>query len=184
MNLRTINGNNLPHELLLTERQKTKLRNAFNNNMSTDIKLSKAQISKIIQSGGFLGSLLSKLAGPLMKVAVPLAKNILAPLGVTAAVSAIDAGIQKKIHGSGTTTLIISNEEMNDIIKIIQSLEDSNILLKGVTNTIKNEAKEQKGGFLSMLLGTLGTSLLENLLSGKGIVRTVYGRPSQKDWDF
>ena len=73
---------------------------------------------------------------------------------------------------------------MNDIIKIIQSLEDSNILLKGVTNTIKNEAKEQKGGFLSMLLGTLGTSLLENLLSGKGIVRTVYGRPSQKDWDF
>ena len=73
---------------------------------------------------------------------------------------------------------------MNDIIKIIQSLEDSNILLKGVTNTIKNEAKEQKGGFLSMLLGTLGTSLLENLLSGKGIVRAVYGRLSQKDWDF
>ena len=89
-------GNNLPHELLLTARQKTKLRNAFNNNnMSTDIKLSKAQITKIIQSGGFLGSLLSKLAGPLMKVAVPLAKNILAPLVITAAASAIDAGIQK-----------------------------------------------------------------------------------------
>ena len=100
--------NNLPHELLLTTRQKTKLRNAFNNNMSADIKLSKAQISKIIQSGGFLGVLLSKLAGPLMKVAVPLAKNILAPLGITAAASAIDTGIQKKIHGSGTTTLIIS----------------------------------------------------------------------------
>ena len=144
---------------------------------SADIKLSKAQIIKIIQSGGFLGSLLSKLADPLMKVAVPLAKNILAPLGVTAAVSAIDAGIQKKIHGSGTTTLIISNEEMNDIIKIIQSLEDSNILLKGVTNTIKNETKEQKGGFLSMLLGTLGASLLGNLLTGKGIVRAGYGRP-------
>ena len=93
MNLRMIHGNNLPHELLLTERQKTKLRNAFNNNMSTDIKLSKAQITKIIQSGGFLGSLLSKLAGPLMQVAVPLAKNILAPLRVTAAASAIDAGI-------------------------------------------------------------------------------------------
>ena len=76
-----INGNNLPHELLLTERQKTKMRNAFNSIMSTDIKLSKAQITKIIQSGGFLGSLLSKLAGPLMKVAIPLAKNNLAQLG-------------------------------------------------------------------------------------------------------
>ena len=82
--------------LNLTTRQKTDLRNAFEKNMSTDIKLSKAEISKIIQSGGFLGSLLSKLAGPLMKVAVPLAKNILAPLGITAAASAIDAGIQKK----------------------------------------------------------------------------------------
>ena len=132
------NGNNLPHELLLTTRQKTKLRNAFNNNMSTDLKLSKAQITKIIKSGGFLGSLLSKLAGPLMKVAVPLAKNILAPLGITAAASAIDAGIQKKIHGSGTTTSIISNEEMNDIMKIVQALEDSNILLKGVIQTIEN----------------------------------------------
>ena len=90
------NGNDLQHELLLTTRQKTKLKNAFNNNMSTDLKLSKAQISKIIQSGRFLGSLLSKLAGPLMKVAIPLAKNVLAPLGITAAASAIDAGIQKK----------------------------------------------------------------------------------------
>ena len=90
------NGNDLPHELLLTIRQKTKPRNAFNNNMSTDLKLSKAQISKIIQSGGFLGSLLSKLAGPLMKVAIPLAKNILTPLRITAAASAIDAGIPKK----------------------------------------------------------------------------------------
>ena len=80
----------------MTARQKTKLRNAFNNNMSTDVKLSKAQISKIIQSGGYLGSLLSKLAGPLMKVPIPLAKNVLAPLGITAAVSAIDAGIKKK----------------------------------------------------------------------------------------
>ena len=144
MNLRMINGNNLPHELLLTERQKTKLRNAFNNNMLTDIKLSKAQISKIIQSGGLLGSLLSKLACPLMKAAVPLAKNVLVPLGVTAAASAIDAEVQNKIHGSGETTLIISNEEMNDIMKIVQALEDSNILLKGVTKTIEKETKEQK----------------------------------------
>ena len=77
-------------------RQRTKLRNAFNSNISTDLKLSKAQISKIIQSGEFLRSLLSKLAGPLMKVAIPLAKNVLAPLGITAAASAIDAGIKKK----------------------------------------------------------------------------------------
>ena len=96
INLKMFNGNNLPHELLLTTSQKRKIRNAFNNNMLTDVKLSKAQISKIIQSGGFLGFLLSKLTGPLMKVAIPLVKNILAPLGITAAASAIDAGILKK----------------------------------------------------------------------------------------
>ena len=146
------NGNNLPHELLLTTRQKTIFRNVFENNMSTDIKLSKAEISKIIQSGGFLGSLLSKSAGPLMKAAVPLAKNILAPSGITAAASAIDARIQKKMDGSGTRILIISNEERNDIMKIVQALEDSNILLKGITKTIENETKEQKGGYLGMLL--------------------------------
>ena len=82
-------------------------------------------------------------------VAIPLVKNVLAPLGITAAASAVDTGIQKKMHGSGTTTLLISNEEMNDIMKTVQALEDSNILLKGVTKTIKNETKEQKGGFLS-----------------------------------
>ena len=119
-------GNDLPLDLLLTTRQKTRLRNAFNNNKSTDLKLSKAPISKIIQSGGFLRSLLSKLAGPLKKVAISLAKNVLAPLGRTVVASAIDAGIQKKIHCSGTATLIISNEKMNDIIKIVQALEDSN----------------------------------------------------------
>ena len=97
-----------------------------------------------------------------MKVAVPIAKKALETLRLTAAMSAINIGIQKKMHGSGTTTLIISNEEMNDIMKIVQALEDSNILLKGVTKTIKNGTKEQKGGFLSMLLGTLGASLLSN----------------------
>ena len=169
INFKMFDGKDLPHELLLTTRQKTKLRNAFNNNMSADVKLSKTQIANIIQSGGFLGSLLSKLAGPLMKIAVPLAKNVLAPLGITAAASALDAGIQKNIHGSGTATLIISHAEMKDIIKIVQALEDSNILLKGVTKTIEDETKEQKGGFLSMLLGTLGASLLGNLALGKGI---------------
>ena len=115
-----------------------------------------------------------------MKVAAPLAKNILAPLGITAAASVIDARIQKKIHSSVRTTLIISNEEMNDIMKTTQDLENSNILGKGITETIKNETKEQKGGFLSMLLGTLGASLLGNLLTGKGIVRAGTG----KQWDF
>ena len=136
MSLKWFDGSDLPHDLLLTTRQK--LRNAFNSKMSTDMKLSKAHISEIIQSRGFLGSLLSKLAGSLMKVATLLAKNISALLGITTAAS----GIQKKIHGSGTTTLIISNEEMNDIMKIVRALEDSNILLKGVTRAIRNQTKE------------------------------------------
>ena len=93
MNFKMFNENDSAQELLLKRRQKTKLRNAINNNMSTDIQFSKAQISKMIQSGGFLGSLLSKLAGPLMKVAVPLMKNILASLGITVAASAVYAGI-------------------------------------------------------------------------------------------
>ena len=97
--------------------------------MATDIKSSKAQIKKIIQSGGFLGKLLIKLAGPLMKVALPLAKNVLAPLGLTAAMSAIDGSIQKKMHGSGIN-LIIKEEDMKDIMKIIEALENSGILLK------------------------------------------------------
>ena len=111
-----------------------------------------------------------------MKVAVPLAKNILTKLGITAAASAMGSGIQKKAHGSETTTLIISNEEMNDITKIVHALENSNVLLKAVTKTIKNETKEQKGEFLGMLLGTLGASLLENMLAGKGIVRAGSGK--------
>ena len=150
----------------------------------------------MIQSGGFLGRLL----GPLLKTGLPLIKNVIKPLaksvfiplGLTAAASAADAGIHKKILGSGnTTTLIISNDEMEDIIKIVKSLEDSGLLLKRVTETDQNEVKEQKGGFLSMLLVTLGASLLGNLLTGRavngagkgkginrageGIVRAVYG---------
>ena len=109
-----------PHELLLTTRQNTKLRNALNNNSATNIKLSKAQIKKIIESEGFLGKLLSKLAGPLMKVALPLAKSVLVSLGLTAAMSAIDGSIQKKIHGSGGK-LIIEQEDMNGIMKIIKT---------------------------------------------------------------
>ena len=107
----------------------------------------------------------------------PLARSVLIPLGLTAAASAADAGIHKKILGSGhnNTTLIISNDEMDDILKIVKSLEDSGVLLKGVSETIQREAKEQRGGFLSMLLGTLGASLLGEVLSkglsGSGVIR-------------
>ena len=167
---------NFPHELLLTDRQVSNIRKAFSNNLSRDVKFSKTQVLKMMQSGGFLGNLLSKLAGPLMKIAMPLAKNVLPQLGLTAAMSAIDGSIKKKMLGSGITTLIISNDEMNDIIKIVKSLEDSGVLLKGVSKTIQHEAKEQRGGFLPMLLGTLGASLLGNLLNGgKGVIRAGEG---------
>ena len=134
----------------------------------------------MIQSGGFLGRLLGPLLKtglPLIKnVIKPLAKSVLIPLGLTAAASAADAGIHKKILGSrNRTTLIISNGEIN-IIKIVKSLKDSGSLLKGVTKTVQNEVKQQKGGFLSMLLRTLGTSLLGNLLKGRGINKAGKGR--------
>ena len=126
-----------------------------------------------------------------MKVAMPLAKNVLAPLGLTAAMSAIDGSIQKKIHGSGVK-LIIEQEDMNDIMKIIEALENSGILLKVVSKTIENEIKEQRGGFLIILLGTLGASLLGNLLTGgkgmmragDGIVRAGEGSGSKKKPKF
>ena len=121
--IKNLNKEDLPHELLLTTRQSTKLRNAINNNMVTDLKLSKTQIKKLIQSGGFLCKLLSKLAGPLMKVAMPLAKNVLAPLGLTAAMPVIDGSIQKKMRGEGVK-LITEPEDMNDIMKIIEALEN------------------------------------------------------------
>ena len=131
----------------------------------------------------------------------PLAKSILIPLGLTEAASAADAEIHKKILGSGcrhsscsascnTKILIISKDEMNDTIKIVKSLEDSDLLLKGVTETVQNEVKEQKGGFLSMLLGTLGASLLGNILAGKGInragegvIRAGYGNKKGQDYE-
>ena len=184
---------NFPHELLLTNRQVENIRQAFIKNTSIDIKLSKTQLSKMIQSGGFL----RRLLGPLLKTGLPLmksvikalAKSVLIPLGLTAAASAADAGIHKKILVSGHnnhTTLIISNDEMDDILKIVKSLEDSGVLLKGVSETTQHEPKEQRGGFLSMLLGTLGASLLGDMLSkdlfgkrviraGEGTVRAGYG---------
>ena len=165
-----------------------------NSNDNTNYKFSKTQLSKMIQSGGFLGRLLGlllKTGLPLMKSVIkPLAKSVLIPLGLTAAAaSAADAGIHKKILGSGhnnNTTLIISNDEMDDILKVVKSLEDSGVLLKGASETIQHEAKEQRGGFLSMLLGTLGASLIGDILSkslsgrgviraGEGTIRTGYG---------
>ena len=162
---------NFPHELLSTNRQVASLRESFAYHSSVDINLSKTQLSKMIQSRGFLGRLLGLLLEtglPLMKnVIKPLAKSVLIPFGLTAAASAADAGIHKKTLGSGNTaTLIISNNEMEDIVKAVKSLEDSGLLLKGVTETTQNEVKEQKGGFLSMLLGTLSPILIGNLLTG------------------
>ena len=134
---------------------------------------------KIGQSGGLLARLLAPLLKtglPLIEnVLKPLAKRVLIPLGLTAAVSRTDAAIHKKMFGSGNTTLIISSEEMNDIMKILKFLEESGLLIKEASEAIENEAKEQKGGFLSMLLGTLGTSLLGNLLAGKGAIRAGEG---------
>ena len=173
------NETNFPHKLLLSNRQVANLREAFVNHLSTDIKLSKTQLSKMI--GGFLGRLLGPLLRtglPLIKSMIkPLAKSVLFPLGLIAVASAADAGIHKKILGSGnTTTLIISNNEMEDIIKTVKSHEDSGLLLKGVTETIQTGVKKQKGGFLSILLGTLVASLLGNLLKVRGINRAGKGQ--------
>ena len=174
-------GDKFSHKLLLTNKQVANLRKAFANRLSTVINLSKGQLSSMIQSGGLLGRLLCPLRKtrlPLMKSVIkPLAKNVLIPLGLTAAASVADAGIHKKILGSlNMTTLIISNDEIRDIIKIVKSLEDSGLLLKEVTETVQNEVKEQKGGFLSMLLGTLEASLLGNILAGQGVNRAGKGK--------
>ena len=127
--------------------------------------LSYEKLNYLIQSGGFL----VRLLGLLLKTGLPLIKNVIKPLvksvlillGLTVAALVADVGIHKKNLGSGkTTTLIISNDEMEDIMKIVKSLEDSGLLLKEVSGRFQNKTKEQKGGFLSMFLGTLGASLL------------------------
>ena len=136
----------------------------------------------MIQSGGIL----RRLLGPLLTIGLllirnvikPLAKTVLIPLGLTTAVSAADEGIYEKISGwrhKNTRTLIISNDEMEDNIKIVKYL-NSSLLLKGVSETVQNEAKEQKEGFLSMLLGTLGASLLGNIWTGRGVIAKSRGK--------
>ena len=171
------NETNFPHKLLLTNRQILSLRKAFANHTSVDIKLSKVQLTKM-QKGEFLKFLMT-----LLKSGLPLLKLVVKPLGLlglTAAASATDATINKKILGSENhTTLIISNDDMQDLLKIVKSLEDGGILFNGITETVKNEVKEQKGGFLSMFLGALGASLLGDLLtknlSGRGVIRAGEG---------
>ena len=145
------NETNLPHKLLLTNRQILSLRKAFNNHTSADIKFSKAELTKM-QKGEFL-----RFLARLLKPELPLLISVIKPLGMlglTAAASATDVAINKKVLGSGNhITLIISNDNMQDLLKIVKSLEDSGILLDGITETVKNEVKDQKGCFLSMLLG-------------------------------
>ena len=158
----------------LSTKDNEKLLQQLKSGFKKTINWNKHESSIKTFAGGFLG----KLLGPLLKTGLPLmksvitsvAKSVLIPLGLTAAASAADAGMHKKILGSGNnTTLIISNKDMDDLIKIVKSLEDSGLLLKGITESVPNEIKEQKGGFLSMLLGTVGASLLGNLLTGKGV---------------
>ena len=161
----------MPYELFLTTRQTTKIRNVFAINMSTDIRLSKVQISKIIQSGGSIGSWLANLGKKtLTNVAIPLARNNLPRLVSNLTSSAINK-FDRKISGKGAVragkgfTLLISHENMNDIIKIIKSLEDSGVLIDGVVETIKDEIKRQEGGFLGVLLAPLVASLVQPVIS-------------------
>ena len=138
--------NDYPHKLLLTNTQVSRVYKVFSNNSSANIKLSKTQLHKTGQSGGFLG----RLWRPLLKTGLPLignvlkpfAKSILMPLGLIAAASATDTAIHKKMFGSGLVTLIISNEEMN-IMKIVKSLEGSGLLIKGVSKTVKQNNKKE-----------------------------------------
>ena len=142
LNIKNFRFNELPHELYLTTR--------INNNLSTDIKFSKAQLKRLIQSGGFLGRLLGRLAGPLLKTGLPFLKSAIKPLGLlglTAASSAIDAVVQKRIYGSGAVKLIIENDDMNNIMNITKALENSGILLKGVTKTIEMKLKNTEEDF-------------------------------------
>ena len=187
------NENNFPHKLLITNTQVFRLRKPLQIIPSSPhVRLSKTRFHKTRQSGGSLG----RLSGPLLKIGLslmenvlkPLAKSVLIPLGLIAGSSATDTAVYKKMFGSGhprmlasrpsdlisrMTTLIVSIEETDDVMKIVQSLEESDLLVKSVSKTIKSEAKEQKDRFLRMLLDTLDARLLGNLLIGKDRIRVV-----------
>ena len=140
---KNFNKADLPHELFLTKTQINKLREKIENNMSSDIKFSKAQINKLIKEGGALGSILARFLPKLIKPTLSLGRNILAPLGLSAAMSATDAAIQKKMYGSGTKTVQFSNKDLDDMTKIVKALEDSDVLMKGITKTLKNDIKKK-----------------------------------------
>ena len=129
--------------MFLTQTQINKLREKVENNMSTDTKLRKSQINKLIKERGALGSILARFLPILTKPAISLGKNILAPLGLSAAMSATDAAIQKKRYGSGTKTVKFSNKDLNDTTKIVRALEESDVLMKGVPKTLKNDIKKE-----------------------------------------
>ena len=145
--------------------------------MLTDIKLSKAQLPKIIQSGRFRGALFGKFAGSLMKVTVPVTKNVSTPLATMVPASTIDGAIQRKMGGRGVSragkgiTSITLNEDMDNIGK---SLENSGILIDEVSEIVKHEIKRQVG-FLDILLRTCGASMLGNMLTGKGFMNVRKG---------
>ena len=172
-------ANNFPHKRLLTNTQVLRLCKTLANNSSPNIKLSKTRLHQVGQSRGSLGRLLGLLlitGLPLIgNVLEPLVKRVLMPLRLTVAASATEAANHKKMFESGVATLITLNEEINDIMKIVESLEEPGFLRKGVSQATKNEAKEHKRGFLGMLLGTLGTSLLGDLLTGKSTIRASEG---------
>ena len=184
INNKNFEDEELPHELFLTTRQTTKVRNAFANNMSTDIKLSKAQTSKMIQSGGSFGSWLGNLGKrALTNIAIPLARDVLAGLVSNLTSNAINK-FERKTSGKGAVrggkgfTLFILNENMSDIIIIIKSLEDSAVLIDGIHETIKREIKKQEGRFLEALLAPLATSLVQLVIFS--VVKGISGRVARR----
>ena len=140
---KNFNKTDLLHELFLTQTQMKKLREKVEKNMSTDIKLSKAQINKLIKEVGALGSVFARFLPKLIKPVVSLGKNNLAPIGLSAAMSAIDAAIQKQVQSYGTKTVRFSNKDLDDMTKIVKASEDSDVLMKGITETLKNDIKKE-----------------------------------------
>ena len=184
-NKKNFEDEELLHELLLTTRKTTKLSNAFANNISTDIKLSKAQISTIIHSGGSFGSWLANFGKKApTNIAVPLARDNFPGLVSNLTSNAISK-FQRKISGKGAFraekgfTLFISYEDMNDIIKIMKSLEHLDILIDGVTETVKDETKKQEGRFLWVLFAPLTASLVQPVISP--VVKGISGRGVRKE---
>ena len=176
----------LPHELFLRIWQKTNIKNAFANNMSMDMKLSEAQIYNIVQSGGFLGSWLGKLGKKVVThIAISFAKNnfsgLLRNIALNLALNAMNE-FERRVSRKGVVkagkgfTLFISNEDnedMDNVIKIVKSLEDSGILIDGVTEAVKHELKKQEGGFLGALLAPLDVSMVQPVISS--VVKNVTG---------